>query len=115
MADATLAHAFVRIARESPDAVAVVDRGEPTSYGELLYHARCFAGLLREGGIGPGDVIGIELPRSRDTLVVMLGAWFAGAAFLPVDIAWPAARRRGIHETARVRRVVTSEIGRAHV
>ena len=64
---------------------------------ELTYHglntrANCFACVLEERGIGCGDLVGVALDRSVDLVVVLLAVLRTGAAFVPIDPAFPADR-----------------------
>lgn len=51
------------------------------------------ARALRAAGIGRGDVIGIEMPIGVDAVVAIHGVLRSGAAFVPIDPSYPAARR----------------------
>jgi amino acid adenylation domain-containing protein len=62
------------------------------TYGELEQRAARLARCLRAAGIGPGSRVGIGLPRSPDYLVAVLGVLKAGAAYVPLDPAYPPAR-----------------------
>ena len=75
-----------------PDAVAVRDPRRSLTYRQLDERSARLRHLLREGGVGPGDVVGIRLGRTVDLLVAMLGILRAGAAYLPLDPAYPADR-----------------------
>ncbi len=75
-----------------PDAVAVHDPRRSLTYRQLDERSTRLRHLLREGGVGPGDVVGIRLGRTVDLLVAMLGILKAGAAYLPIDPAYPADR-----------------------
>ncbi|MFI1016456.1 amino acid adenylation domain-containing protein [Streptomyces sp. NPDC020965] len=82
-------------AAATPDAVAATEvgpDGRSLSYGELLDRSGRLANHLRAGGIGPGDVLGVALPRGLDLLVGVVAAWRAGAAFLPLDATHPPKR-----------------------
>ncbi|WP_345218300.1 amino acid adenylation domain-containing protein [Streptomyces cremeus] len=83
-------------AARTPGAVAVTDaRGGSLTYRALLEGAGRLAHRLRAAGIGEGDVLGLALPRGCGLLVGALGAWQAGAAFLPLDPAHPEQRLAG--------------------
>jgi amino acid adenylation domain-containing protein len=84
---------ILEIAQASPEAIAVEDPdGTPLAYGALVRRATSTAAALRVSGVTPGALVAICLPRSADQIVAMLGAWLAGAAYLPLDPAWPEAR-----------------------
>ncbi|GIG41204.1 non-ribosomal peptide synthetase [Cellulomonas phragmiteti] len=76
----------------TPDAVAVSDADGADTYAGLA--ARCAELAHRLAGVGvrPGDAVGVLLDRGRDLAVAHLGILWAGAAFVPLDPAWPAAR-----------------------
>ncbi|MFC7733859.1 AMP-binding protein [Actinomadura keratinilytica] len=90
----------------APDAVAVVDGGRSLSYGELDRAAGAFAARLAALGVGRGDRVGVVMPRSVDVVPVLLGVWKAGAAYVPVDVAYPAERISYVLKDAGCRVVV---------
>ncbi|WP_137235761.1 amino acid adenylation domain-containing protein, partial [Streptomyces sp. BPSDS2] len=88
---------FEMQAARTPDTVAVVyeeaeDRSVELTYAELDARANRLARLLIERGIGPEDIVGLLLPRSVDQVVAVLAVAKAGAAYLPIDPAYPAER-----------------------
>jgi len=89
---ATLPDLFEHRVRDNPGAIAVVTDESTTTYAELDEKANRLARLLISRGVGPEDVVGIAIPRSVDFVVAVLATAKAGAAFLPVDVAYPAAR-----------------------
>jgi non-ribosomal peptide synthetase component F len=92
-ARATVPELFAVRARRSPASVAVVDSGRSMSYAELDARSGALAELLRQRGIGPGALVAVCLPRSGLAVVALLAVMRAGAAYVPVDPAYPAARR----------------------
>nr|AGS49830.1 long-chain-fatty-acid--CoA ligase [uncultured bacterium esnapd16.2] len=74
------------------DEVAVLDCGQPTTYGELDEHADRIAGLLSSRGVRRGDRVAVVMERSAELIGTLLAVWKAGAAFVPIDPAYPAER-----------------------
>lgn len=50
-------------AKQFPEAIALIFRGEEYSYAELDRLSRQAAGFLQNGGVSPGDRIAIQLPN----------------------------------------------------
>ncbi|MDN3358646.1 non-ribosomal peptide synthetase [Actinomadura sp. DC4] len=90
--DETLAGLFEARAAESPDAVAVVFEGRRVTYAELDDAADRLARHLVTRGVGPEQVVAVAVPRSVELVVSLLAVLKAGAAYLPVDTGYPAAR-----------------------
>ncbi|MCD9875952.1 non-ribosomal peptide synthetase [Streptomyces guryensis] len=76
----------------TPDADAVLDHGIPLSYRELDARAEQLAARLTALGAGPERVVGIALPRTAELVVAVLAVLKSGAAYLPLDPAYPADR-----------------------
>ncbi|MEU8793000.1 amino acid adenylation domain-containing protein [Streptomyces sp. NPDC048643] len=83
---------FEEHARATPDALAVVWSGRQVTYAELDARANRFAHLLTARGHGRGAKVGVCLDYSIDMIVAILGTLKAGAAYVPFDPAYPAAR-----------------------
>ncbi|WP_326553333.1 non-ribosomal peptide synthetase [Micromonospora sp. NBC_01813] len=50
------------------------------------------AGALRRLGVGPEDRVGLCLPRDDRLIPALLGIWWAGAGYVPLDPDHPPAR-----------------------
>ncbi|MFH8369394.1 non-ribosomal peptide synthase/polyketide synthase [Streptomyces sp. NPDC018031] len=77
----------------TPQAPAVTDGRRTWSYRELADRVDRLADDLVRRGAGPDRVVALVLPRSMELVAAELAVVRAGAAFLPVDPAYPAERR----------------------
>ncbi|MFE1229702.1 MupA/Atu3671 family FMN-dependent luciferase-like monooxygenase [Streptomyces sp. NPDC058745] len=84
--------AFAAQVARTPDATAVVHRGDSLDYAALDRRANRIAHRLRGLGVGRGSLVGVCLGRSLDMPAGLLGVLKAGAAFVPLDPDYPAAR-----------------------
>ncbi|WP_172457487.1 non-ribosomal peptide synthetase [Pseudonocardia sp. N23] len=75
-----------------PDRVALTCGDEQLTYASLDARAAALAGRIAARGIGTEDVVALALPRSVDMVVAVLAAIRTGAAYLPLDPAYPAER-----------------------
>ncbi|MFJ6902841.1 amino acid adenylation domain-containing protein [Streptomyces griseoluteus] len=104
--DTALPQAFAAQARRTPEAPAVVAGAHTLSYRELAEGAGELAGALSGWGVGAEDGVGVLVDRSAAVVTATLGAVGAGAAYVPMDAAWPAGRLDRVAGTARVRALV---------
>ncbi|MDX2600462.1 amino acid adenylation domain-containing protein [Streptomyces caniscabiei] len=88
----TLAEGFAAQVARTPDATAVVFEDERLTYAELDARAEELAVRLRGRGAGPGAFVAVAVPRSAELMVALLGVLKSGAAYLPVDLDYPADR-----------------------
>ncbi|WP_407690800.1 amino acid adenylation domain-containing protein [Saccharothrix syringae] len=79
-------------AARTPDAAAVVSAEGVVGYRELEERANRLAHLLIAKGARRERVVALAMPRSVDIVVARLAVLKAGAAYLPVDPAYPAER-----------------------
>jgi non-ribosomal peptide synthetase component F len=75
-----------------PDSVALSYGDQQLKYGELDQRADRFAAYLAQLGVGPETTAAICMERSFDWIVAALGIMRAGAAYVPLDTAWPDFR-----------------------
>ncbi|MFB7229681.1 amino acid adenylation domain-containing protein [Streptomyces fimicarius] len=106
-ADATVWAMFTERAAATPSAVAVVaPDGTELSYAELRAASVAFADRLAAEGIGPGDLVGVQVARSAGELNAVLGTLAAGAAYVPLDPGYPADRLAFVRADARLAALV---------
>ncbi|MEU6669013.1 non-ribosomal peptide synthase/polyketide synthase [Streptomyces sp. NPDC046727] len=89
----TLGELFTAWVARTPDAPALTDGRRTWTYRELAARADRLAAHLVRRGAGPDRVVALVLPRSMELIAAELAVARAGAAFLPVDPAYPAERR----------------------
>lgn len=102
-----LPDAFREQAARTPDATALVFEDTAMTYAELDARATRLARHLVSRGAGPDRVVAVALPRSMDLVVALLAVLKAGAAFLFVDMAYPARRIAHLLEDSAAALVVT--------
>ncbi|WP_438024580.1 amino acid adenylation domain-containing protein [Sorangium sp. So ce233] len=99
---------FFELAKRQPDAPALLwGTGDQISYGELAERALRLSAALVQQGVARGDVVAVNLPKGPDQIAAVLGVLAAGAAYLPVGVDQPDARRDRMLGQAGVRVVVT--------
>lgn len=86
---------------------AVIDGAVSLTGQQLWDRAGAVAGSLANAGIGSGDRVGIEIARSVDAVVAILGVLRSGASYVPIDPAHPESRRTSLSERAGVAGVLT--------
>ncbi len=106
----TIHRLFEEQAERTPSAIAVVDGDNRLSYRELNERANQVAHFLLGHGATLETVVGVRLERSAEMIAGLLGILKAGAAYLPLDPAYPEARLRVMLEDSGCR-IVLSEAG----
>jgi amino acid adenylation domain-containing protein len=98
-------------AGRAPEAPAVIDGPVTLSYAELSARANQLARLLIARGAGPERFVAVALPRSADMIIAVLAVLKTGAAYVPVDPAYPADRiGYMLAETSPVAVLTTAEV-----
>jgi mycobactin peptide synthetase MbtE len=88
----TVVAALESSAAATPDAVAVVFEDTEFSYAQLHARANRLAHWLIGNGIGTDDIVGLRMTTSVEFVVAMFAVLKAGAAYLPIDPAFPDDR-----------------------
>ncbi|HET7848163.1 MAG TPA: non-ribosomal peptide synthetase [Pseudolabrys sp.] len=92
----------------APQAIALESGSICMSYGELDAAANRLAIYLKKLGAEEERVVGVCLPRSFEQIVACLAVLKSGAAYLPLDPAWPQERLRHVLNDAQAPAVVTA-------
>ncbi|HEV2763301.1 MAG TPA: condensation domain-containing protein, partial [Pyrinomonadaceae bacterium] len=90
--DVCVQQLFEAQAARTPDAPALVFEDTRLTYRELNARANRLAHHLRALGLGPETLVGVCVERSPDIVAGVLAVLKAGAAFVPLDPAYPAER-----------------------
>jgi amino acid adenylation domain-containing protein/non-ribosomal peptide synthase protein (TIGR01720 family) len=91
----------------TPGAVAVVCDGNKTTYQQLNERSNQVAHYLLQRGIKPDTLVGIAVARNVDMLIGVMAILKAGAAYCPLDPAYPKARITHMLEDSGVELVLT--------
>ncbi|HEX8559852.1 MAG TPA: amino acid adenylation domain-containing protein [Pyrinomonadaceae bacterium] len=100
---------FEERVRVAPEAAAIVCEGEAVTFGELNARANQLAHRLRAEGAGPDVPVALMLERSAGMVVALLGVLKAGAAYVPLDSQYPAARLAFMLDDVRAPLLLTQE------
>ncbi|HYU33835.1 MAG TPA: amino acid adenylation domain-containing protein [Thermoanaerobaculia bacterium] len=90
--DASLSELFAALARELPDAPAIVTGEETWSYRRLDEASNRLARHLQRLGVGPGIAVGIAMERSPELILGTLAIVKAGGFYVPLDASYPQER-----------------------
>jgi amino acid adenylation domain-containing protein len=100
---------FEARAREFPSAPALIVGNDTWSYAQLNGHADRVAGRLNALELGPDALVAICVDRSAEMLAGLLGILKAGAAYVPMDPAYPTDRLAFMLEDANVGVLLTQQ------
>ncbi|TFY93785.1 amino acid adenylation domain-containing protein [Pseudomonas nabeulensis] len=92
-APAPLVHERIQHWAERQGSATAVKVGERSlSFAQLETRANQLAHHLIAEGVGPEVRVGVALPRSETMIVALLAVLKAGAAYVPIDAAYPRER-----------------------
>ncbi|WP_018352466.1 non-ribosomal peptide synthetase [Longispora albida] len=103
----TLAALFAAQVARTPDALALAGDDRTLTYAQLDRETNRIARWLVSHGVGAEDLVALAFPRSVHWAIAMLAVTKAGAAYLPVDPAYPAERIRYMLSDAQPALVLT--------
>lgn len=108
-ADACIHELIAAQAARTPDAIALAFEDQQLSYRELDARGNQLAHHLRALGAGPDTLVALCCERSIEMMVGILGIQKAGAAYVPLDPAYPADRIAYMLEDSQAQILVTQE------
>jgi amino acid adenylation domain-containing protein len=98
----SLVHLVVEGAGIAPSKTAVSTASDAVTFEQLVAGARSVGTALADAGIKRGDRVGLWMDKSPASVQVLLGAMWAGAAYVPLDPKAPWRRCRAIIEDCDV-------------
>lgn len=105
---ATLHGLLRQQAKQTPDRIAIRFNGTEITYRELDERSDHLAGYLQKhAGAGPDVLVGVCLDRSIEMVVALLAVLKSGAAYVPLDPAYPADRIAYILHDAKAAAIIT--------
>jgi amino acid adenylation domain-containing protein/FkbM family methyltransferase len=93
---------------EAPESIALVAGGRQLTYGELNALSNRLAHYLRTLGAGPEARVAICLHRSADMVMALLAVLKAGAAYVPLEPAFPPDRKAAILRDSEARLLISN-------
>jgi amino acid adenylation domain-containing protein len=106
--DDTVPALFEQQVARNPDAIAISGDVQDITYRQLDERANEIAHELIARGVRIESVVAVALPRSPDLIVALIGVLKAGAAYLPIDPAYPGARNGSVLAAAAPALILTS-------
>ncbi len=97
------------VATKCADQPAVLAGSQSTTYFELSKKAEKVERLLTQNKVKQNSVVAVSIPPSVDFIAAVLGVWRAGAAYLPLDIDWPAERTRYVLADSNAQAILVTE------
>jgi amino acid adenylation domain-containing protein len=105
--DRPLHEFFEAQAESAPARLALEYADERIEYRELNARANHLARALQSAGVAAGEIVGVCIDRSPELIIALLGILKSGAAFLPLDRAFPTDRLQFMLDEAQASIVVT--------
>ncbi|OLF04224.1 hypothetical protein BLA60_41795, partial [Actinophytocola xinjiangensis] len=106
--DEPLTQLFEAQVARTPDVNAVIYQDQVVTYRELNIRANRIAHRLIGLGVGPEQIVALAVPQSIDLIAALMGILKTGAAYLPIDVGFPADRIRFMIEDAGAMAVLTT-------
>ncbi len=96
-------------AARSSERIALAFKDQSLTFRELNERSNQLAHHLRERGIASESLIGVMMDRSIDMVVALFGILKAGAAYVPLDPLYPAARLEFMAEDANLDLIISQK------
>ncbi|MEO6230171.1 MAG: non-ribosomal peptide synthase/polyketide synthase [Ferruginibacter sp.] len=101
--------------QKTPDGIAFVFDEESITYSELDARSNQLAHYLNNRGVKAETLVPICIERSLQMVVGILGILKSGAAYVPIDPAYPAERIQYMLEDIDAKLLITSRAGNENI
>ena len=105
--DKCIHHFFEDQVQRTPEATALIFQNKDINYLELNNRSNQLARHLQTLGVKPGVFVGVQMERSIDMIIALLGIIKAGGAYLPLDPSYPEERLSYMVKDAAIRILLT--------
>ncbi len=105
----TIPDMVAKHAQKTPEKIAVQFDNQKITYKELDHQSTHLATHLIQKGIGSGVLVGIGIERSLEMVLCLLAVLKSGAAYVPLDPAFPKNRLILIIKDSGLAFILTSE------
>jgi amino acid adenylation domain-containing protein len=92
--------------RKSPDSVACYDSFGSWRYRDIAAAANALTLTLDSKGVIQGDIIGVCIDRGAPLLSAIFAIWKSGAAYVPLDPAYPESYLKQIINDAQPKLII---------
>ena len=100
---------FFKQAAVTPDAVALITDDGQVSYSSLAKQVKKYAQGLREAHVQRGDRVGLHANVGTNGVACMLAVMHVGAAYVPIAVEIPTARKQLIANQAQLSCIVDAD------
>ncbi|MDB6159875.1 MAG: thioester reductase [Gammaproteobacteria bacterium] len=104
----TIGELIATQAKATPASVAVVCGDRHLTFAQLESESQRAAFALSAQGIGPGTRVGLQLPRSIELLIAILGVWKTGASYVALDVQDSPEQTQQLIDSSGASLVVTT-------
>jgi amino acid adenylation domain-containing protein len=94
---------------QGPERIALIHGQRQLTYRQLNEQANQLAHVLIEQGVAEGDFVALYLERGCDCVIAMLAVLKAGAAYVPLDTAYPLERLAAMYRQADCKAILTQQ------
>ncbi|MEM7586401.1 MAG: amino acid adenylation domain-containing protein [Acidobacteriota bacterium] len=105
----TVVERFLACANASPSHRALRQGEDTRTFAELEAQSSALASTLLQAGVTAGDRVAIMARRSIPAVVAVLATLRIGAAYVPIDPAYPRGRRASILRSSAARLLLVGE------